>query len=104
VGAEGDFVQHLGIAGTNFPPLPIAVRTFLADLRLHRLLERGLPARWIGWRLRRGCRIHHEGVSLLIHYEDPSWFPWRHLFGHAAYTRSRWLPLHCRMIADEFYG
>jgi hypothetical protein len=102
-GVEGDFVQQIGIAGTNFPPLPIAWRTWLANRRLGRLLERNLPRQWLRTRLKQGTRIHHEGTNLLVDYEDPDRSPHRHLFGHAPYTRSRWLALHSELVAQHFY-
>jgi hypothetical protein len=103
-GADGDFIQQLGIAGSNFPPLPIAWRTFLADRRLRLLFERGLAPEWIRTRLKRGVRTHHEGTTLLMDYDDPDRSPHHHLFGHAPYTRSRWMALHCELIAEHFYG
>jgi hypothetical protein len=104
LGKEGDFIQQVGVAGTNLPPLPIAWKTFLADRRLGRLLERGLPRHWIRQRLKHGMRVPHEGTTLLIEYEDPDRLPFRHLLGHAVYTRSRWMALHCELIAKHFYG
>jgi hypothetical protein len=104
LGAEGDFIQHIGIAGTNLPPIPIAWRTFLADRRLGKLFQRDLAREWLRTRLRRGVRIHHEGTTLLMDYADPARSPHRHLFGHAPYTRSRWMALHCELIAEHFYG
>lgn len=104
LGAEGDFVQHIGIAGTNLPPIPLAWRTFLADRRLGKLFQRDLAREWLRTRLKRGVRVHHEGTTLLMDYADPDRSPHRHLFGHAPYTRSRWMALHCELIAAHFYG
>ena len=42
---DGDYVQQLGIAGTNLPPAGIGLRSWLADLRLARLLQPGLRRR-----------------------------------------------------------
>jgi hypothetical protein len=103
-GADGDFIQQIGIAGTNFPPIPLAWRTFLADRRLRMLFERDLASEWLRTRLKRGVRVHHEGTTLLMDYADPDRSPHRHLFGHAPYTRSRWMTLHCELIAEHFYG
>lgn len=100
---HGDYIQQVGVAGTNFPPLPIAWRTFLADHRLGKLLQRDLGG-WLRSRLKQGMRVHAEGTTLLIDYDDPHWAPWRHMLGHAPYTRSQWLPLHCELAAKEFYG
>ncbi len=36
---DGDYIQQTGISGTNLMPLPLAVRTLLADWRLGKLLE-----------------------------------------------------------------
>ena len=103
-GTDGDFIQQLGIAGTNLAPLPLAVRTFLADWRLDRYLERELTPRWLLQRLPLGMRVPEDGATLLVDYADPDRFLLRHLAGHAPYTRSRWLPLHCELVAQELYG
>lgn len=100
---HGDYIQQVGIAGTNLPPLPIALRTFLADWRLGSLLERNLGG-WLRSRLKHGVRVHDEGTTLLVDYDDPHWLPWMHVLGHAPYTRSHWLPLHCELAAEHFYG
>jgi len=103
-GTAGDFIQQLGIAGSNFPPLPLALRTFLANRRLGRVLERDLPRERLFTRLKCGVRVHDEGTTLLVDYDDPDCLPFRHMLGHAPYTRSRWLPLHCELVATQFYG
>jgi hypothetical protein len=103
-GVEGDFMQHVGIAGTNFMPIPLAVRTFLADWRLGKLLQRDVTPRWLRSRLKLGVRVPEEGQTLLVEYDDPDRFPLFHFVGHALYTRSRWLPHHCEWIAREFYS
>lgn len=100
---HGDYIQQVGIAGTNLPPLPIALRTFLADWRLGSLLQRNLGG-WLRSRLKHGVRVHDEGTTLLVDYDDPHWLPWIHVLGHAPYTRSHWLPLHCELAAEHFYG
>jgi len=101
--ADGDYLQHLGIAGSGLPSNPLAIRTLIANGRLRRLLQRGLRRAWLPGRLRHGARVPEDGVTLLIEYDDPETNPFRHLFGHAVYTRSRWLPLHCTLVADELY-
>ena len=103
-GTAGDFIQQVGITGSNLAPLPIAVRTFLGDLRLGQLFQRGLPSEWLFTRLKRGMRVPEEGTTLLVDYEDPDGLPFRHLLGHAPYTRSRWMAFHCEQIAGHFYG
>ncbi len=103
VGGDGDFIERLGVAGSGFPPLPLLVRTFNADRRLRRLLAAGAP-RWVWGAMRHGSRVPHEGCSLLIDYAEPGLFPLQHMGGHVLYTRGRWLPLHCELVAEEFYG
>jgi hypothetical protein len=100
---DGDYVQQIGISGTNLIPCPLAVRTFLADRGLDQLLEQDVKDEWIVARLRRGKRVADEGTTLLVDYRQIS--PWlhRHLAGHALYTLRKWLPFHCREIAQRLY-
>lgn len=102
--SDGDFVQQIGIAGTNLWVNPLTVRTFLANRRLGRMLQAGLPSEWLPTRLKRGMRVPAEGVTLLVDYDDPGRLPHQHLLGHGVYTRTRWLPWHCERVAEEFYG
>ena len=100
---DGDFVHQIGIAGSGFPVLPIFWRTHVANRRLKLLVARGVP-RFLLKNLAAGSRVHDEGHTELIDYDDPSWTPLGHLFGHAYYTRSRWLPLHAELVAASFYS
>jgi hypothetical protein len=99
---EGDFMQHLGIAGSGFPPNPLAFRTLAANRRLRRLVAGNAPS-WLLTGMRAGARVPDEGKTLLVDYADPARFPLLHVFGHAVYTRRRWLPLHCELVAEELY-
>lgn len=100
---EGDYVQQIGIAGTNIPPLPLAVRTFLADRRLRKVLERDLTWEWLPTKFARGKRVSDEATTLLVDYHDGGLNP-LHLFGHAAYTRRQWLPFQLEQTCQEFYA
>ena len=102
--SDGDYVQQMGMAGTGLPPIPLAWRTFLADLRLRRLFYRTLRREFLHSRLSRGVRVADAGVTFLVDYDDPETSLIKHLAGHAVYTRSRWLPFHCELAADELYG
>jgi hypothetical protein len=100
--SHGDYVHQFGIAGTNLIPMPLAVRTFLADRRLSALLQPDVS--WVQllgnyWHAQ---RVPHEGKTLLVDYRDRGWNFWRHLMGHGSYTRSRWLPFHIAEIAKHF--
>lgn len=101
---HGDYMHQIGIAGTNLIPLPLALRTFLADRRLQSLLQGDVTWRGLFRRYAHGQRLHHEGLTLLVDYGDDNWLTFFHLAGHAAYTRSRWLPFHVAQIAERFYG
>jgi hypothetical protein len=100
---DGDFVHQIGIAGSGFPVLPVFWRTHVANRSLKRLLARGVP-RFLFKNLAAGDRVHDEGHTDLVDYDDPSWTPIGHMFGHAYYTRSRWLPLHAELVAASFYN
>lgn len=101
---DGDYVQQIGISGTNFMPLPLAMRTLLADWRLDKLLEYDVARESILTRLRHGQRVPDEGTTLLVDYQGIHPRVYRHIAGHGLYTRRKWLPFHCREIAERFYG
>lgn len=99
--AGGDYVQHWGIAGTNLPPDAIAWRTWLAELKLGRLLQAGLRSRDLLTHLKAGMRIASDGRTLLVDYGDSPQS--RLLAGHAVYTLAEWLPYHATEVARQFY-
>lgn len=103
-GLDGDYVQQIGISGTNFMPLPIFARTLLADWRLDRLLEANVVRENIITRLRHATRVPDDGTTLLVDYTVLDRWLHRHIAGHGLYTKRRWLPFHCQAIAEQFYG
>jgi hypothetical protein len=107
--AAGDYVQQLGIAGTNFTPTWFAARALLADLRLGRLLQGGIRRRDLLDRLLCGMRVPAEGTTLLVDYGAPkeNGAPQnvvKHLAGHAVYTRPEWMLFHAEETARRLYG
>ena len=100
----GDYVQQIGIAGTNLSPLPLALRTFLADWRLDKYLERDLPREGLVSRLKYRKRVPDAGTTLLVDYGEVEWGIHQHLAGHALYTRRKWMAFHCQEIAERLYG
>jgi hypothetical protein len=100
----GDFIQQLGIAGTNWMPSIIACRAVLADRRLGRLLQRGMEPATLQERLRCGQRVPADGRTLLVDYGPPQGNVVQHLAGHAVYTRPEWMLFHCEEVARCFYG
>ena len=99
-----DFIQQLGIAGTDFPPGPVLWRSWLADWRLNFVLAPNLPRSRLLSRLRLGQRVHADGHNLLIDYGPQEGTIAHHILGHAVYTRQKWMAFHAREIANAFYS
>ena len=102
---DGDYVQQLGIAGTNFPPTLFSWRAVLADVRLGRLLQAGIRKRNLLDRLLNGMRVPDEGTTLLVDYGLPEGDAGpehvvKHLAGHAVYTRPEWMLFHAEETAQ----
>ncbi|MCL6502652.1 MAG: hypothetical protein K6T86_08195 [Pirellulales bacterium] len=102
--AGGDYVQQFGIAGTNTPPSWIRPRLWLAERRLHRLLQPHLRARELPARLALGIRVHNAGTTLLVDYGPETRPIYRHLAGHAVYTEQAWMVFHAEEIAQRLYA
>lgn len=103
-GHRGDFVQQLGIAGTNMMPGLLTWRACLADWRLGRLLQPGLRARGVWRYLSAGRRVPDEGQTLLVDYQQQPGPLAQHLAGHALYTRKEWLLFHAEEAVRRLYG
>jgi hypothetical protein len=101
--SDGDYVQQLGIAGTNVMPSLFAWRTWLADRRLHRLLRPKDAAGSPLERFRAGAIVPEEGTTLLVDYGRPEGGIAEHHAGHAVYTRCKWLLFHAEEVAKRFY-
>ena len=102
--ARGDYVQQLAVAGTNVRPALFAWRARLADRRLSRLLEAGLPDGMTLDRFRAGTIVPDEGTTLLVDYGRPMGGIDEHQAGHAVYTRKEWLLFHAEQVARQFYS
>jgi hypothetical protein len=102
-GTGGDYVQHMGIEGTNFPPLPWCWKTWLADIRLARLISPELKWYRLPHRVRAGLRVPSAGTTLLVDYgrERSRWI--RHMAGHSIYTRTHWMLFHAEQVACRLY-
>ncbi|MFV2069620.1 MAG: hypothetical protein ACC645_21860 [Pirellulales bacterium] len=101
--SDGDYVQQIGIAGTNVMPSPFTWRSWLADQRLGALLQPPLPRRKLMRRLRAGNRVAAEGTTLLVDYGPAEGTIGQHVAGHAVYTRHKWLLFHAEEVAKRFY-
>lgn len=102
--AGGDYVQQVGIAGTNTMPSMLAWRAWSADQNLNRLLQGDLSTRDLVARLQLGMRVAQEGTTLLVDYGPPQGNLAQHLAGHAVYTRHDWLVFHAEEVARRFYA
>ncbi len=101
--ADGDYVQQLGIAGTDVPPRRFAWRARAADRRLGRMLEASLPLATTADRLRSGVRVAESGTTLLVDYGTSRGRLADHCGGHAVYCQSQWLLFHAHEVARRFY-
>jgi hypothetical protein len=102
--AGGDYVQHIGIAGTDFLPSIFAWRDWVVDCRLGKMFEWDVGRRDLIRRLRMGRRVSSDGTTLLVDYADCQAGWNRKVLGHGVYTCSQWLPFHLREIVNRFYG
>lgn len=101
--ADGDYVQQLGIAGTNVAPSIFSWRAWLADRRLHRLLQAESVQNPTMERFRAGTIVPEEGTTLLVDYGKPNGDIAQHHAGHAVYTRKEWLLFHAEEVTRRFY-
>jgi hypothetical protein len=102
--AGGDYIQQLGIAGSNITPPLWAWRAWLAEIRLSRLLQAGVSGKDLLAHLKLGVRAHDTGENLLVDYGPAEGHIGQHLAGHAVYTRQGWLLFHAEQVAQRFYG
>jgi hypothetical protein len=100
---EGDYVQQLGIAGTNVMPSIFAWRAWLADNRLERLLQSEASPDGLLERFQAGTIVPEEGTALLVDYGRPKGGLAKHHAGHAVYTQKDWLLFHAEEVVRQFY-
>ena len=101
--AGGDYVQQLGICGTDFLQSIFAPRSWIPEQKLARLFEGSQRRRDLAKNLKRGHRVSLDGTTLLIDYPDTPERWNRKLLGHGIYTRQEWLPFHLSEIQQRFY-
>jgi hypothetical protein len=102
--AAGDYVQQLGIAGTNVVPSRFAWRAWMADNCLGRLLQEESAAGGELERFQAGAIVPDAGTTLLVDYGLPEGSIAHHHAGHAVYTRSQWLLFHAEEVVRRLYG
>lgn len=101
---HGDYIQQLGIAGTDISPGVLAWRTWLANRRLARILQSGVRRRDLLCNLSCGMRVPDEGTTLLVDYGDAGDKLANQVGGHAVYTRREWLLFHVEEVCRRFYA
>lgn len=99
----GDYVQQLGIGGTDFLHYALAWRSWSSERRLRRMFAAHIRRRDLAKSLRRCLRVSRDGITLLVDYPDTPEKHFQQLIGHGIYTRSEWLPFHLQSIATRFY-
>jgi hypothetical protein len=101
---RGDYVQQLGVHGSDFPALSANERALNA--RLDQVLGEGSSFRaWVR-NVSRGVRVSPHGRTVLVDYGDHGRVLPNFLtsgLGHAAYTRREAMLFHANLIADYFY-
>ena len=101
---HGDYIQQLGIAGTNVTPSMLSWRARVADHRLADLLQGAAVERSLAERFKAGVIVPDEGTSLLVDYGPPDGNIAEHLAGHAVYTQQQWMLFHAEEVASRFYA
>jgi hypothetical protein len=101
---HGDYVQQLGVHGSDFPAPTERERGLNA--RLDRVLGKGRDLRTWLRHLAHGARVAPQGQTVLVDYGDdarvvPNFFATG--LGHAAYTRRDAMLFHARLVATHFY-
>ena len=100
----GDYIQHLGIGGTDFYHSIFAWRSWRVERRLRRMFEATIRRRHLPRNLTRGLRVSLDGTTLLVDYPETEERWNQRLIGHAVYTQKEWLPFHLNEITKRFYG
>lgn len=98
---HGDYIQQLGIAGTDFVGSLFSRRGWLLERRFSQLLQPDLRRRDTVERLRLGMRVPAEGHTWLVDYPQDALQLREQLAGHAIYTQPTWLPFHLRLITES---
>lgn len=98
---HGDYVQQLGIAGTDFLPYLFSWRGWSTEHQLHQLLEPEMRRRDVMGHLSAGQRVADEGTTLLIDYAPTETKIEQQLFGHGVYTRLEWMPYHLKLVVEH---
>jgi hypothetical protein len=101
---HGDYVQQVGVHGSDFPAP--TERERVLNSRLDRVLGRGRDVRTWLRHLAQGSRVSPQGQTILVDYGDDARTVPNLLatgLGHAAYTRRGAMLFHAHLVATHFY-
>ncbi len=100
-GLKGDWVQVMGITGSNFLPWLLDSGTRNAESELHEFLAQGMPRREYWSRVKRGMRVAPEGETVLVAYDNTDGLA-AETAGHSVYTKPQWLAFHLELLAEMY--
>lgn len=99
---EGDLVQQIGIASTNFFPFLFDKQLLAAERQMGQLIQADVERKDVIDRLKIGMRVHETGKTLLVKYDNHANLAKR-MVGHAIYTRPEWLAFHLNEIGRRLF-
>ena len=100
-GLKGDWVQVMGITGSNFLPWMLDAGTRSAESELHEFLAQGMARREYWSRVKHGMRVAPEGETVLVAYENTDGHA-AETAGHSVYTKPQWLAFHLELLAGMY--
>ena len=100
-GVQGDLVQVLAIAGSDFLPWLLSRSSRDCEAGLHEFLAADFSRRDWWSRAKLGMRVAAEGQSLLVEYDNFENHA-RETLGHSVYTRPQWLSFHLDLVAELY--
>jgi len=101
---DGDYIQQLGIAGSDI--VPTLKRDKILNLKLDKSLGVGFDFKLWREHLRARKRIHDHGLTYLVDYHDNSKYPngYKTIFGHGSYTRYKMMLFNTSLMVEHFYS
>ena len=100
-GLKGDWVQILGITGSNFLPFLLNPATRAAEQQLGEFLAPGLGRSDYWSSIKHGMRVAEKGETVLVDYDDTDSLAGE-TAGHSIYTKPQWLAFHLELLASLF--
>ena len=104
---EGDLVQQLGVASTNFFPFLLDKNLLAVEREMSQMLQPKIERKDVISRMKIGMRVHESGSTLLVDYGSAECGDHAGLaklmVGHAVYTRPEWLAFHLAEIGRKIF-